>query len=64
MHPTSILSRRQMLRLSALGGAGLVAACTTTHGGGITTATIDVATVVTDSQRSCPRSPRCCWRPP
>ncbi len=50
MHPISILSRRQMLRLSALGGAGLVVACTTTQGGGTTTATIDVATIVTDGQ--------------
>ncbi len=50
MHPTSILSRRQMLRLSALGGAGLIGACTSTHNGGTATATIDVATIVTDSQ--------------
>ncbi len=50
MHPISILSRRQMLQLSVLGGAGLAAACTTTHSGGTTTATIDVDTIVTDSQ--------------
>lgn len=50
MPQTPILSRRQMLRLSVLGGAGLVAACTTTQSGGTTTATIDVDTIVTDSQ--------------
>ncbi len=50
MHLTSSLSRRQMLRLSALGGAGLIAACTTTHNGGTTTATIDVTTIVRDGQ--------------
>ncbi len=50
MHPTSILSRRQMLQLSVLGGAGILGACTTTHSGGTTTATLDVATIVTDSQ--------------
>lgn len=50
MHPTSFLSRRQMLQLSVLGGAGFLSACTTTRGGGTSTATIDVDTIVTDSQ--------------
>ena len=50
MPPTFVLSRRQMLRLSVLGGAGIASACTTVRGGGTTTATIDVNTVVTDSQ--------------
>jgi hypothetical protein len=44
------LSRRHLLHLSAFGGAGLLAACTTIHSGGVTTATIDVARVVSDSQ--------------
>ncbi len=43
---TCMISRRQLLSLSA---AGLLAACTTTTQGGSTTATLDVAKIVADS---------------
>lgn len=45
-----LLSRRRLLSLSAAGGAGLLGACTLIREGGSTTATLDVARVVTDSK--------------
>lgn len=46
-----ILSRRHLLRLSAVGAGGLLAGCTVTRGGGgVTAITIDTARLVTDAQ--------------
>lgn len=47
---TPMLSRRRLLSLSAIGGTALLAACTVSTSGGTTTATLDVAQIVTDSK--------------
>ena len=47
---TCMISRRRLLSSSAIGAIGLLAACTTKTQGGSTTATLDVARIVSDSQ--------------